>query len=109
MSGPCQDLIPSLIKASRPSPDTFSLRWLLSTSRRTAFSPFRVAPFGVLKKIRCPPLPGVGHLRNRKQPLDFMPITGVDAEHMSDSEIVIGSLDDPDLISGTHISLDDDS
>jgi hypothetical protein len=38
-----------------------------------------------------------------------MAITGVDAEHMSDGEIMIWSLDYPDLISGTHISLDDDS
>jgi hypothetical protein len=46
---------------------------------------------------------------NRKQPIGFMAITGVDAEHMSDGEIMIGSLDYSDLISGTHISLDDDS
>jgi hypothetical protein len=38
-----------------------------------------------------------------------MAITGVDAEYMSNGEIMIGSLDYPDLISGTHISLDDDS
>jgi hypothetical protein len=48
-------------------------------------------------------------LGNRKQPIGFMAITGVDAEHMSDGEIMIWSLDYPDLISGTHISLDDDS
>ena len=109
MSGPCQDPIPSLIKACRLSPDTFSLRWHHSSSRRTAFSPFRVAPFGVLKKIRCPPLPRVGHLRNRKQPLDFMPITGVDAKHISDGETMFGPFDDPDLISCPDVTLDDDA
>src|SRR5205823_4649780 len=34
-------------------------------------------------------------------------ITGVDAKYISDGEIMIGSLDYPDLISGTHITLDD--
>jgi len=38
-----------------------------------------------------------------------MAITGVDAEYMSNGEIMIGSLDDPDLISGPHITFDDDS
>ena len=109
MSGPCQDPISSLIKASRFSLDAFSLRWLLSSSRRTAFSPFRVAPFGQLKKIRCPSLPGVGHLRNGKQPRDFMPITGVDAKHISDGETMFGPFDDPDLISCPDVTLDDDA
>ena len=36
----------------------------------------------------------------------FMAITGIDAEYMSDCEIMIGSLDYPDLISATHIALD---
>jgi len=48
-------------------------------------------------------------LGNRKQPIGFMAITGVDAEYMSNGEIMIGSLDDPDLISGSHITLNDDS
>jgi hypothetical protein len=38
-----------------------------------------------------------------------MAITSVDAEYMSNGEIMIGSLDYPDLISGTHITLDDDA
>ena len=38
-----------------------------------------------------------------------MAITGVNAKYMSDGEIVIGPLDCPDLISGPHIALDDDS
>jgi len=36
-----------------------------------------------------------------------MAITGVDAEYMSNGEIMIGSLDYPDLVSGPHIALDD--
>src|SRR5262249_54620159 len=38
-----------------------------------------------------------------------MAITGVDAKYVSDGEIMIGSLDYPDLISGLHITLDDHS
>jgi len=38
-----------------------------------------------------------------------MAITGVDAKYMSNGEIMIGSVDHPDLISGPHIALDDDS
>ena len=109
MSGPCQDPIPSHIKASRLSPDTFSLRWHHSSSRRTAFSPFRVAPFGQLKKIRCPPLPCLGHLWNGKQPRDFLPVTGVDAKYIPDGEIMLGPFDDPDLITGPHVTFDNDS
>ena len=47
-----------------------------------------------------PPPPALGHPGNRKQPLGFIAITGVDAKYISDGEIMIGSLDDPDLISG---------
>jgi hypothetical protein len=36
-----------------------------------------------------------------------MAITGVDAKYVSDGEIMIGSLDYPNLISGLHITLDD--
>ena len=38
-----------------------------------------------------------------------MAITGVNAKYVSDGEVMIGSLDDPDLIPGSHITLDDDS
>ena len=38
-----------------------------------------------------------------------MAITGVDAEYLSNGEIMIRSLDDPDRIAGTHITLNDDS
>jgi hypothetical protein len=48
-------------------------------------------------------------LPNRKQPFDFIAITGVDAKYISDGEIVIGSLDYPDFVSGPHITFDDQS
>lgn len=51
----------------------------------------------------------LGHSGNRKQPIGFMAIMGVDAEYISNGENMIGSLDYPDLLSGTHITLDDDS
>jgi hypothetical protein len=41
--------------------------------------------------------------------LDLSAITGVDAKYVSDGEIMIGSLDHPDLIPGPHITFDDQS
>jgi len=38
-----------------------------------------------------------------------MAITGVDAGHIPDGEVMTGSLDYPDLVSGAHTPLDDDS
>jgi hypothetical protein len=38
-----------------------------------------------------------------------MAVTGVNAKYMSNGEIMIGSLDHPDFISGPHIALGDDS
>jgi hypothetical protein len=64
---------------------------------------------GLLKNIPRPSPPGLGHPGNRKQPLDFSVITGVDAKHIADGQIVIGFLDYPDRISGPHITLHDDS
>src|SRR5260370_30675785 len=81
------------------------LAWLAASgfarAQRTAFCP--------LKKTTRPALPALGHSGNRNQPIGFMAITSVDAEYISNGEIMIGSLDYPDLISGTHITLDDDS
>jgi hypothetical protein len=79
--------------------------WLAATR----FARIQGTAFCPLKKITRPAPPALGHLGNRKQPIGLMAITGIDAEHMSDGEIMIGSLDYPDLISGTHISLDNDS
>ena len=60
-----------------------------------------------MKQIVRPPPPALGHPGNRKQPFNFIAITGVDAKYISDGEIMIGSLDYPDLISGAYIPLDD--
>jgi hypothetical protein len=76
----------------------------LATSR---FGSLRGAAFGLLKQIIRPPPPALGHPGNRKQPFDFIAITGVDAKYISDGEIMIGSFDYPDLISGPHTTLDD--
>jgi hypothetical protein len=53
-----------------------------------------------LKKIIRPAPPALGHAGDRKQPVGFMAIPGVDAKYISNGEIMIGSLDHPDLISG---------
>jgi hypothetical protein len=76
-------------------------------SATSGFNSLRGAAFGLLKKIRRPPPPTLGHLRNRKQPFDFSTITVVDAKYISNSEIMIGSLDYLDLISGSQGTLDD--
>jgi hypothetical protein len=73
----------------------------------SGFGHIRAAAFGLLKQIIRPPSPALGHPGNRKQPLGLIAITGVDAKYISDGEIMIGSLDYPDLISGAHIALDD--
>ena len=69
------------------------------------FGRIRGTILGLLKPIGPPP-PALGHPGNRKQPFDSIAITGVDAKYLSDGEIMIGSLDYPDLISATHIALD---
>jgi hypothetical protein len=75
----------------------------LATSR---VGPIRGAAFGILKAIVCPPPPALGHSGNRKQSVDFIAITGIDAKYISNGEIMMGSLDYPDRISGPHITLD---
>src|SRR5262245_4639582 len=64
----------------------------------TAFCP--------LQKIARPALPALGHLRDRQQPIGFMAIMHIDAEDVANREIMIGSLDHPDLVAGPHIALD---
>jgi hypothetical protein len=79
------------------------------TSATSGFSPIRGAALGLLKPISCPPLPALGHLWNRKQQFDFSAITGVDAEYISDAEMMIRSFHHSDLISSPHVTLDDES
>src|SRR5262245_57476557 len=76
----------------------------LATSR---FRGIRGAVFSLLKRLIRPPPPALGHPGNGKQPLGLIAITGVDAKYLSDGEIMIGSLDYPNLISGAHLTLDD--
>src|SRR5262249_12501465 len=51
----------------------------------------------------------VGHSRYRKQSLDFIAITGVDAKYISDGETMSRPLDYPDLITRLYAPLDDQS
>src|SRR5262249_53241761 len=64
---------------------------------------------GLLQPIVRPPSPALGHSGNRKQPFDFITIAGVDAKYIPNGEIMIGSVNYPDLISGTHVTLGDES
>jgi hypothetical protein len=54
--------------------------------------------FALLKPIDRPPLPALGHSGNRKQPLDFIAITRIDAKEVPDGETMSRLLDYPDLI-----------
>src|SRR5690348_15453884 len=78
----------------------------LATSR---FGRLGGLAFALLKPINRPPLPALGHSRDRKQPLDFIAITGVDAKHVSDGETMSRPLDYPDLITRPYTTLDDQS
>src|SRR2546422_5863053 len=57
----------------------------------------------------CPSSPTIGQLRNRKQPRHLITIARIDAKDISDSEVVIRLLHDSDLVSGAHITLDNNS
>ena len=61
----------------------------------------------LLKPISGPLLPALGHLRYRKQPLDLIAITGVDAKYVPDGESVSRPLDYSDLVTRPYSSLDD--
>src|SRR5262245_5685200 len=63
----------------------------------------------LLKPIKRPPLPALGHSRHREQPLDFISVTGVDAKHVSDGETTSRPLEHPDLITCSYTALDDQS
>src|SRR5262249_55272989 len=64
---------------------------------------------GLLKPIDRPLPPALRHSWSRKQPLDFIAITSVDAKYISNGEIMVWSLDHPDLIAGAEFALDDNS
>jgi hypothetical protein len=65
--------------------------------------------FVLLKPISRPPLPALGHSRNRDQALDVTAIPGVDAKYVPDGETMSRSLDNPDLIPRRDATLDDQS
>ena len=77
---------------------------VVATSR---FGRLGVLAFALLKPINRPPLPALRHSRSRKQPLDFIAITGVDAKYVSDGETMTRPLDYTDLIAGPYTTLDD--
>jgi hypothetical protein len=60
-----------------------------------------------LKPINGPPLPALGHSRNRKQPRNFVAIPGIDAKHVSDGEAMSRPFDYPDLITHLYTSFVD--
>src|SRR6266849_362441 len=78
-----------------------------------ALSPIAVAAsrigYGLpLGQVLCPSSPTLGQLRNRKQPRNLVAIARIDAKDIPDGEVVIRPFQDPDLVSGAHIALDDD-
>src|ERR1043166_8415582 len=83
---------------------TLRCHCLLATAR---FRCLRRAACGLVKHLLRPPPPALGHPGNGKPPLSLLVITGVDAKDLAEGEIMLGSLDDPDLIAGAHLTLDD--
>jgi hypothetical protein len=71
------------------------------------FGRIRGTILSLLKQIARPFLPARGHPGNFKQSPEFIAVTSVDPKHVSDGEIVIRSLDYPNLIPGPDITLDD--
>jgi hypothetical protein len=71
------------------------------------FGRIRGTLLSLLKQIAHPFPPARGHPGNLKQSPDFIAVTSVDAKHISDGEIMIRSLDYPNLIPGPDITLDD--
>src|SRR6267378_838318 len=82
---------------------------LLCTAPDSAAAASRIGSGLPCCQTLCPSSPTLGQLRNRKQPRHLIPIARVDAKDISDGEVVIRLLHDLDLVSGTHIALDDDS
>src|SRR5882762_3112878 len=86
-----------------------SLSPLLCAAPDSAAAASRIGSGLPCCQMLCPSSPTLGQLRNREQPRHLIPIARVDAKDISDGEVVIRLLHDPDLVSGTHIALDDDS
>jgi RNA polymerase sigma factor (sigma-70 family) len=76
----------------------------LATSR---FGHLGGPALALLKPINRPLLPALRHSRNRKQPLDVIAITGVDAKYVSDGETISRPLDYADVITRPQTPLAD--
>src|SRR5215469_16364501 len=61
------------------------------------------------RQMLCPASPTLGQLRNCQQPGHLIAIARIDAKDISDGEVVVRLLQEPDLVSGAHVALDDDS
>src|SRR4051794_4375589 len=61
-----------------------------------------------LGQVLCPSSPTLGQLRNCEQPRHLIPIVRVDTKDIPDGDVMIRLPQDPDLVSGAHLSLDDD-
>src|SRR5204863_8846311 len=86
--------------------------WLSPLLCATADSAAAASPIGFglpSCQMLCPSSPALGQLRNRKQPRRVITIARVDAKDILDGDVVIGLLQNPDRVSGTHIALGDDS
>src|SRR6516165_7867095 len=75
----------------------------------TAVARESVAPLAPRRQMLRPASPTLGQLWNRKQPRHLIAIARIDAKDVSDGEVVVRLLKEPDLISGAHVALDDDS
>src|SRR5712664_447171 len=83
----------------------------IASTRSTALGSLREAPIASalpLGQVLRPSSPTLGQLRNRKQPRNLIAIVRVDAEDIPDAEVVIRLPQDPDLVSGAQVALDDD-
>ena len=66
----------------------------------------RSAALGFLQVLSRPPSPALGHPRDREEAPDLLPVEGVDAENIADGEIVVGTLNDLNLIARPHFAHD---
>src|SRR5260370_12357608 len=69
----------------------------------------RASALGLLQILRRPALPGVRELGSREQSHGLVTVADVDAKHIPDGQSSLRLLDNPDLVSGTHVPLINDS
>src|SRR5216684_3753876 len=99
--------------ASDHQPDRLRNRWPPGCCRRPLVASgsgrLRRAAAGFLQVSFRPPSPALGHPRDREEAPDLLPIEGVDAENIAEGEIVVGALNDLNLIASPHFALDKDA